>query len=73
MKCIKCGKGMDREDGKFTLRGLEADVTIEESSRTKETIDYNNRQLGKYSDGKGECHLAMCYECYLDGLFHLTK
>ena len=69
MKCIKCGKEMDREDGGPTIKGVTVDVTMEEHS--KETIDYNNIQLGKYSDGNGECHVGICYECYIDGLFSI--
>lgn len=69
MKCFKCGKEMEREDGGATVKGLAVDITKDESDRTQETIDYNNLQLGKYSDGNGECHVAICYECYIDGLF----
>ena len=69
MKCFKCGKEMDREDGGSQVKGLAVDITIDEPTRTQETIDYNNLQLGKYGDGNGECHVAICYECYIDGLF----
>ena len=84
MKCFKCGKEMDREDGNMTLRGICVDVTLQEgveaeeglvitgNLRTPENIAYNNLQLGKYSDGKGECHVAICYECYIDGMFNLV-
>ena len=71
MKCFKCNKEMDREDGGATMKGVKVDVTIEEHVWTKETKDYNNLQLGKYSNGNGECHVAACYECYIDGLFGL--
>ena len=69
MKCYKCGKEMDREDGNLIVKGIDVNVCIEESNKTKKTIDYNNVQLGKYSNGEGECHVAICYECYIDGLF----
>ena len=26
--------------------------------------------LGKYSNGAGECDVAICFECYIDGLFN---
>lgn len=71
MRCFKCGKEMDREDDGPSIKGI--DVTISQDlAPTQETIDYNNTQLGKYSDGEGGCHVAICYECYIDGLFHLT-
>jgi len=69
MKCFRCGKEMEREDGAPTIKGMTVDVTIDKPTRTQETIDYNNIQLGKYSNGDGECHVAICYECYIDGLF----
>jgi len=70
MKCFKCNKETEREDGNLIIKGLSVDVTIEEPVRTRETIDYNNIQLGKYSNGDGECHVAICYECYIDSIFH---
>ena len=82
MKCYKCRKEMGREDGNLTIKGIAVDVTIEgiavdvtieEPNRTPETIAYNNIQLGKYSNGKGECHVAICYECYIDGLFSIEE
>ena len=69
MRCSNCDKEMDRTDDGMTLKGITVDVTIEESFRTQETIDFNNFQLGKHSDGNGECHVAICYECYIDSLF----
>ena len=82
MKCFKCDKEMDREGDGSTIKGVDIRVspppepTEEERQRGKlvamqETIDYNNLQLGKYSDGNGGCHVGICYECYIDGLFHL--
>lgn len=83
MKCFKCGKEMEREDGNMTIKGICVDVTLQDeisppdslvissNLRTPENIDYNNLQLGKYSDGNGECHVAICYECYIDGMFSL--
>lgn len=70
MKCFKCGKEMDREDGGNTLRGIEVDIPITPSEQTREDIDYRNAQFGKYSDGSGGCHVAICFECYIDTLFH---
>ncbi len=80
MKCWKCQKEMHREDGKEASPGIKFDismqdepskdcVTISSNLRTPENIAYNNLQLGKYSDGNGECHVAICYECYIDTLF----
>ena len=73
MKCYKCSKEMDREDGGPTIKGIMVDVTIPEPEKTDETINYNNRQLGKYSNGHGECHVGICYECAIDGLFHIGR
>ncbi len=76
MKCWKCGKEMDRdlsinEEGS-NFHGCDVRLHLEsEEMRTPEQIAYNNIQLGKYSDGKGECHVAICYECYIDGQFNL--
>jgi len=69
MKCSRCGKETDREDGEATLKGILVTITLEDA--TAETIAYNNIQLGKYSDGKGECRVGICYECYIDTLFGL--
>ena len=84
MKCYKCGKEMDREDGNLTIQGIKVDVTLQEEPsedcltivsnlRTPENIAYNNLQLGKYSNGNGECHVGICYECYIDGLFQIKE
>lgn len=73
MKCFKCDKEMDREDEGTTLKGIEVNLTITEPKRTKEDIAYYNVQLGKYSNGKGECHVRICYECYIDGLFNQSR
>jgi len=70
MQCYKCGKEMEREKGLPVVRGISVDFYVERY-RTDETVRYNNLQLGKYSDGNGECHVAICYECYIDGLFHM--
>ena len=69
MKCFKCGKEMDREDGGLTIKGITVTMTLDESA-TPETIKYNNEQLGKYSDGKGGCKVGTCYECYIDAVFN---
>ena len=72
MECFRCGREMDREDGGSIITGMDVNISPGVGhTATQETIDYNNIQLGKYSNGKGECHVAICYECYIDGLFHL--
>lgn len=70
MKCNNCGKEMSRGDNGITIKGIEVAVTIGSESRSRETINYSNLQLGKYSDGYGECQVAICLECYIDGLLH---
>jgi len=70
MQCMKCLKEMDREDGGVTLKGIEVTIRLDKS--TPENIAYNNKQMGKYSDGLGGCVVAICYECYVDTLFHLV-
>ncbi len=60
---------MDREDGGTVLKGVVVTIDVKEEARTQANIDYYNKQLGKYSDGKGECKVGICYECYIDGLF----
>jgi len=68
MRCFKCGKEMDRENSKATIKG--GDVAVELNLDPA----YNNLQiLAKYSDGKGESHVAICYECYIDGLFNIKE
>lgn len=84
MKCFKCDKEIDRADGGLTLEGISVKVEQPDEANkgevpgknlimTELTIDYNNKQLGKYSDGKGGCHVAICYECYIDGLFQVSR
>ena len=68
MKCFKCGKEMEREDGRATLTGIEVEVKMNLDPVLSEDIVYYNKQLGKYSNGKGECKIGICYECYVDGL-----
>ncbi len=63
MQCNHCRKEMDRDDDKaLTIKG----VTITVKCDNSEDIEYMNTQLGKYSDGKGECNVAICYECFID-------
>lgn len=69
MNCWKCNKEME----KFKLIGVEVKVQLDESQKTKENIDYYNKQLGKYSNREGECDVAICYECYIDGLFNQSN
>ena len=67
MECYKCGKEMGRNDTGMTLKGIDVEVVMEVEDAA--TITYNNRQLGKYSNGCGGCHVAICYECYIDIMF----
>ena len=69
MKCQNCGKEMDNPNGDYSIKGVEVTVSLEGVQRTPENIEYVNRQLGKYADGNGGCHIAICYECYIDRLF----
>jgi len=71
MKCYKCGKEMDRADRTLSMYGVVINLSLDITDKTKENTDYFNAQLGKYSNGQGECHVAICYECYIDGLFGL--
>ena len=71
MKCWKCGKGMDNPNGDYTIKGVEVTVSLEGVQRTPENMEYVNGQLGKYADGDGGCHVGICYECYIDGLFQI--
>jgi len=74
MKCIRCGKEMDREgDSETTLKGIQVDVKLDINPILPEDIAYFNKQLGKYSDGNGECHVVLCYECYLDNYLNIDK
>ena len=70
MKCFKCSKEMDREDGGTTLKGVEVTISVTDESRTVADIEYYNKQLGKYSNGDGVAEVAICYECYINRLFH---
>ena len=72
MKCFKCGKEMDRESSRATLKGVEVNVKMKLDPILPEDITYYNEQLGKYSNGNGECDVCICYECYIDGLFHIN-
>lgn len=71
MKCWKCGKEMGREGGRALLKGIEVQVKVALDPLFPEDIEYYNNQLGKYSNGNGECKVSICYECYIDGLFHI--
>ncbi len=63
MQCEHCQKEMGREDPEATtIKGVTITVTCDKA----EDIEYMNAQLGKYSDGKGACDVAICYECYID-------
>jgi len=64
---------MGRLDEGPTLKGGVVEVHLVEPMKTQENIDYFNLQLGKYSNGNGECKVAICYECYIDGLFSLVE
>jgi len=72
MQCRKCGKEMSRAGvDEPTIIGISVEIKIEPPQNTDSNIAYNNKQLGKYSDGKGECRVGICYECYIDGLFQV--
>ena len=71
MKCYRCGKEVDRENSRATIWGILVEVKIELDPILPEDIEYYNKQLGKYSDGNGKCEVAICYECYIDGLFNI--
>ena len=73
MQCYRCGKEMEREDSRAILEGVVVEVKIELDPILPEDIDYYNKQLGKYSNGEGGCRVGICYECYIDGLFNLSK
>ena len=62
--CARCGKIISREDGGPEIQGLSMTATLE--ARTPENIEYNNLQLGKYSDGQGGCAVSVCFECHID-------
>jgi len=69
MNCWKCGKKIDREDGGTPIKGIEVQVDMGKTCPTEADIKYSNEQLGKYSNGNGGCYIAICFECYIDGLF----
>jgi len=70
MKCWKCGKEMARESNKKPLQGIDVKIKIDLDPILPDDVDYYNKQLGKYSNGKGGCYVGICYECYIDGLFY---
>jgi len=69
LKCWKCGKDMERDDGGSVIKGIQVTVCDGPAELTPADIEYNNRQLGKYGNGQGQCNVAICYECYIDNLF----
>lgn len=70
MECFKCKKEMDREDGGQTIKGMVFEISLIPPDDTEANIKYIKSQYGKYSDAKGNVKIAICGECYLDGLFH---
>lgn len=66
-KCYRCGKDMSPIGDSPRIQGVR--VRIELENPTPDKIAYNNKQLGKYSNGSGECEVGICYECYIDILF----
>ena len=68
MKCWKCGKETASDDGQIDLKGLSINIRSDGVNKSTDAIEYRNKQLGKYSDGHGECYVALCLECYIDGL-----
>ena len=71
MKCYKCGKEMEREDGQTVQVGMSIDIEMLGIDKTPENIEYSNKQLCKYNNGNGECHIAICLECHVDGLLQV--
>jgi len=70
MRCFYCGKEMERDDGGSVIKGIVVNVcNYGPAKLTPADIEYNNRQLGKYGNGQGQCDVAICYECYIDNLF----
>uniref|UniRef100_A0A6M3LVT4 Uncharacterized protein n=1 Tax=viral metagenome TaxID=1070528 RepID=A0A6M3LVT4_9ZZZZ len=65
MKCIRCTKEISRSDSDTLLVGIDIQVS-KDTTTTEADIEYMNKQLGKYSDGNGGCHVQVCYECYID-------
>jgi len=63
---------MARKDGGETIRGTVVELKYDKKNPKQEDIEYFNLQLGRFADGKGGCHVAICYECYIDGLFHIN-
>ena len=75
LTCWKCGKTISfPENEEAELYGLLVTVEFKEGENPPaELIEYNNRQLGKYSDGTGQCRVALCYECYIDRQFGIES
>ena len=66
VNCIKCNKKISRDDGGPETMALKLTVTIKDE--TPENIAYQKLQLGKYADSKGECEIALCWECKIDNI-----
>ncbi len=74
MQCGRCLKDMERTEGERvdqpgggpTFLGRQIQWVLMPDQRTPENIAYNNRQLGRYADGNGECKVGLCYECEID-------
>lgn len=74
INCFKCGKRISRDDGGVEKKGQEVNLNIASYIEiTPVDIEYLNRQLGKYSDGKGGCDVAICLECYIDKVFGVKE
>ena len=71
MECWKCNKEMGRGSSRALLKGIEVQVKVALDPILPEDIEYYDKQLGKYSNGNGGCEVSICYECYIDGLFHV--
>jgi hypothetical protein len=69
--CCKCGKDVSPIGTDYRMTGINVSVKLE--AATPDKISYNNKQLGKYSNGLGECDVCICFECYIDGLFQIKK
>lgn len=73
-QCARCLKDMHRLDDEIIHgmpdggRVLIGNILYYKKLHAVEPQDtvYLNRQLGRYSDGNGECNVQLCYECMID-------
>ena len=68
MDCYKCGKDMDSTGTKASVYGMRIFFEAGEGA-SSELIALYNKQLGKYSDGKGRSpDIHICCECFIDAI-----